>query len=422
MGDSTCLMQPFCYASGINNEANENNTMHALGQSISFGRFMSESLAWDKWSSFSQNRYVEEAERFSRPGSVAQKKAFFEAHYKKLAAQKAAALLAQQANNNAAQNNVIGKQDIVESNNSSPKSPNYEVVVKEEPDAKVLSLSSESDETSHDLDSSIKTCVVSERNKLEESETEMEQEEVLRNSMKVELQKTIENVDTLQEQSEKLSATPPIMTPILKASKEMQKHSSLTPLTEKKRNKTPSDSSASRNHTAGPKWRLLSGENKMRSPIISSPFSLRTEERAARRKKKLEEKFNANETQKVQLHTKLKEKAGSEIRKLRQSFCFQARPLPDFYKERKASNMETRKVPPIHYESTNEGRHPPTLSMEEYKTSLPPNRPSLRNIGTKNFMGKNGHPLTSNSMKIITTHENTSPNIQHWKQNVRNYK
>lgn len=190
--------------------------MHALGQSISFGRFMSESLAWDKWSSFSQNRYVEEAERFSRPGSVAQKKAFFEAHYKKLAAQKAAALLAQQANNNAAQNNVIGKQDIVESNNSSPKSPNYEVVVKEEPDAKVLSLSSESDETSHDLDSSIKTCVVSERNKLEESETEMEQEEVLRNSMKVELQKTIENVDTLQEQSEKLSATPPIMTPILK--------------------------------------------------------------------------------------------------------------------------------------------------------------------------------------------------------------
>lgn len=57
---------------------------------------MSESMAWEKWSTFSRNnRYVEEAERFTQPGSVAQKKAFFEAHYKKIAAQKAAALLEQ---------------------------------------------------------------------------------------------------------------------------------------------------------------------------------------------------------------------------------------------------------------------------------------------------------------------------------------
>lgn len=68
-----------------------------MGESVSFGRFTTESLAWEKWSTFSQNqnRYVEEAERFSKPGSVAQKKAFFEQHYKKLAAQKAAALLEQ---------------------------------------------------------------------------------------------------------------------------------------------------------------------------------------------------------------------------------------------------------------------------------------------------------------------------------------
>ncbi|KEH25391.1 protein WVD2-like 7 isoform X2 [Medicago truncatula] len=572
MGDSACLMQPFCYASGISNDSNQNiNTNHALGQSVSFGRFMSESLAWEKWSSFSHNRYVEEAERYSKPGSVAQKKAFFEAHYKKLAAQKAAALLEQQ-NNAASQNNVTEKEDNDE-NNDSQKDSKYEVVVKEDrDDGKVLS---------HALDSNMEKCIASESNKLEECETQMEQGVVLRNSMMVELQKRLENADTFQEQSEKFCATPPIMTPILEktvvlrnslrdelrkedenvdtlqimtpilkvssidqevlastskkkppvssfnliksnngtskfttttpvkstapisskidnfatpmsnnrpsalsnadikrptpkkvnftpirefnrltasvmrrfestrvgassskvskdsltplktptmASKEMQKHSSLTPLTEKKRNKTPTDSSASRNHTAGPKWRLLSGENKMRSPIISSPFSLRTEERAARRKKKLEEKFNANEEQKVQqLHTKLKEKTGSEIRrKLRQSFCFQARPLPDFYKERKASNIETRKVIQTHYESSNEGRHP-ILSMKECKTSLPLNRPSLKNNGTKNFIAKNGpilahHPLTSNSMKIITAHENTSPNIQHRNQNGRNYK
>jgi Ca2+-dependent lipid-binding protein len=170
---------------------------------------MTESLAWEKWSNFSHNSYVEEAERFSKPGSVAQKKAFFEAHYKKLAAQKAAAAaLLEEQNNAAAQNNVIDNNE----NNDSQKSSKYEVVVKEKQvDAKVLS---------HDLDSNVETCIASESegNKLEECEVQMEQDVVLRNSMMVELEKRLENVDTLQEQSEKLNATPPTptMTPIMK--------------------------------------------------------------------------------------------------------------------------------------------------------------------------------------------------------------
>lgn len=57
--------------------------------SISFGRFSVESLAWEKWSSFSQNRCLEEVQRCSAPGSVAKKKAYFEAYYKRIAAQKA---------------------------------------------------------------------------------------------------------------------------------------------------------------------------------------------------------------------------------------------------------------------------------------------------------------------------------------------
>ncbi|CAK9161735.1 unnamed protein product [Ilex paraguariensis] len=57
---------------------------------------MSESLAWEKWSTFSHKRYVEEAERYAQPGSVAQKKAFFEAHYKRIATKKAAAVLLDQ--------------------------------------------------------------------------------------------------------------------------------------------------------------------------------------------------------------------------------------------------------------------------------------------------------------------------------------
>ncbi|KAJ7953695.1 Protein WVD2-like 7 [Quillaja saponaria] len=61
----------------------------ALEVSISFGRFENDSLSWEKWSAFSQNRYLDEVEKCATPGSVAMKKAYFEAHYKKIAAQKA---------------------------------------------------------------------------------------------------------------------------------------------------------------------------------------------------------------------------------------------------------------------------------------------------------------------------------------------
>ncbi|KAK9106147.1 hypothetical protein Scep_022991 [Stephania cephalantha] len=53
--------------------------------SISFGRFEPESLSWERRSSFSHNRYLEEVEKYSTPGSVTEKKAYFEAHFKKKA-------------------------------------------------------------------------------------------------------------------------------------------------------------------------------------------------------------------------------------------------------------------------------------------------------------------------------------------------
>ncbi|KAF5451019.1 hypothetical protein F2P56_031322 [Juglans regia] len=51
--------------------------------SISFGRFEKESLSWERRSSFSHNRYLEEVVKCSKPGSVIEKKAYFEAHFKK---------------------------------------------------------------------------------------------------------------------------------------------------------------------------------------------------------------------------------------------------------------------------------------------------------------------------------------------------
>jgi len=169
---------------------------------------MSESLAWEKWSTFSHNRYVEEAERYSRPGSVAQKKAFFEAHYKKLAAQKAAALLEQA--NNGAQNNatvthqkdndtVTHQNDSVTVNHNSQTSPNSEMVVEVEQDANVLTVTPESV-------------------KVEGTEAEMEEVAVVGNSMEVELQNQVEDLDDAQrEQNEKLSVNvTPVLTPLAK--------------------------------------------------------------------------------------------------------------------------------------------------------------------------------------------------------------
>ncbi|KAF3432195.1 hypothetical protein FNV43_RR26934 [Rhamnella rubrinervis] len=51
--------------------------------SISFGRFENEPLSWERRSSFSHNRYLEEVEKYSKPGLVVEKKAYFEAHFKK---------------------------------------------------------------------------------------------------------------------------------------------------------------------------------------------------------------------------------------------------------------------------------------------------------------------------------------------------
>ncbi|XP_010552620.1 PREDICTED: uncharacterized protein LOC104822949 isoform X2 [Tarenaya hassleriana] len=60
-----------------------------LEVSVSFGRFENDSLSWEKFSAFSPNKYLEEVEKCATPGSVAQKKAYFEAHYKKIAERKA---------------------------------------------------------------------------------------------------------------------------------------------------------------------------------------------------------------------------------------------------------------------------------------------------------------------------------------------
>ncbi|KAM7484131.1 hypothetical protein LguiA_000140 [Lonicera macranthoides] len=99
MGESSaCLMRSFSQPSPTSRDYDNGDPLRALTTSICFGRFMTDTLDWEKRSAFTQNRHLEEAKKLSKIGSVAQKKAYFEAHYKRIAAKKkAAALLEQEA-------------------------------------------------------------------------------------------------------------------------------------------------------------------------------------------------------------------------------------------------------------------------------------------------------------------------------------
>ncbi|XP_028071960.1 uncharacterized protein LOC114274276 isoform X1 [Camellia sinensis] len=628
MGESACLMHSFSYVSGISNEAKQGNPMHTLGDSISFGRFMSESLSWEKWSTFSHKRYVEEAERYAQPGSVAQKKAFFEAHYKSIAAKKAAALL-EQANANAANNHpdpefethdsqstiepVVDEQlelkapvDTIVNGNGYNSNVELEIGEVKVADTVVTghevqneslkqSMVSEMDigespqmekplleqglKSNHELGESLKQSMVSEMDLGESPQmekplleqglksnhmvSEMELGEspqmkkplleglksnhevpsLINKKKKQEIsssksvvsitpltrKSTIESMDknrstsnslkkliysTSAKESDNKSAAPefsstkpavhqrvpkvlaspaktvapvlpktatrksttddsmdrkratprslkeliysspdkesepaatgrriessrvapspykaskdcktPLRTPIVASANGVSKHA--TPCSEIRRNRTPLDPSASGSKTTGPKWHLLSAvcaksltacRNKLQSPTLSTPFSLRTEERAARRKQKLEEKFNAKDTQKVQLQTRLKEKAGTELRKLRQSFCFKARPLPDFYKERETPKDQINKTPSTHPQPPKLGKRKPSSSSSTLQggiTSLPPVTASTKKSCSKNVFKTKSHRQIPNPKMMTNPHENTSPNIQH---------
>lgn len=198
----------------------QGNPIHALGQSISFGRFMSDSLSWEKWSSFSHNRYVEEAEKFSRPGSVAQKKAFFEAHYRNLAARKAAALLEQanaEANNVQEPENEGGIPDKTTQDSLTVATNSQEAGDREE--AHVQQVNSEASFVADD--NSTRTSNVdmerSESSNVEEVEPSAENEILVENCVKIETLNQIVNVDNKEEVKEmELSVSKQMEKPLLK--------------------------------------------------------------------------------------------------------------------------------------------------------------------------------------------------------------
>ncbi|ESR60423.1 hypothetical protein CICLE_v10014952mg [Citrus x clementina] len=509
MGESTCLMQmqvqqPFSYVSGFPNEAKEEgNPIHALGQSVSFGRFMSESLAWEKWSSFSShNKYVEEAERYSRPGSVAQKKAFFEAHYKELAARKKAAALLEQAQD-ASNNNLAGESQ-PEGEVQNVTAQDSQLIAVEEQEAATISVH---ESESNNVLGQRSADVVKETENCEKTESINQLERVVVVDSKREAkdsklsgtnqmqkprlkQSSNSNQDDRASMSKKKPSfssskslnfgratktpstpakpTAPLQstkeinaTPIKKKSaidfadnkrstpKSIHKSIYLTPAREINRLTSTivrkidgskvmgSNSKASKDCSTplmtptaasvngAPKHPLATpwSENRSNCPVSSKKWHMPLASKGLPSPDycffmpvKLEEKFNANQIQKLQKQVTLKEKAETEIRKLRQTLCFKARPLPDFYKERAIPKSQTNKDPPTRPQS-------PKLTASTFQTkpSTPRQRPPTKHIGSDHVLEKKSHASTRSlaSRPTKITHENKSPNIQHEYQSTK---
>ncbi|XP_057791686.1 protein WVD2-like 7 [Salvia miltiorrhiza] len=478
MGDSACLMHGFSYTSApISNQSKQGNPMRFLGESVSFGRFVSEPLSWEKWSTFSHKKYVEEAARYAQPGSVAEKKAFFEAHYKKLAAQKAAAeaeaaaLLEQENDARAQVERLAGENGDDDSKNSSANviiSGNDKKFTVESVDGASCSegngtpqierpllkgscvgsedTSSATSNKKHGL-SSLKSSIRRKTWRVPSTPLTPHINNVSQSAKKSSVEsmdkrrpshKSLhglinlvpikdpdkELVSVAKKAAANFSTTPKdCRTPIMAAAKGVAKYSASTPRSDNRRMKTPIDPCDNGSKIAAPKWQILSTvytksvtacRNKLQSPASSTPFMLRTEERAAKRKQKLEEKFNANEEQKVQLQTTLKEKAGNEIRKLSYSFCFKARPLPDFYKERETSVNPMKKTPTTLPQTAVLGRsNSKKYGIVPMPSPPPPPKSVTKNGASSNKKAANPRKFLTTSMPQRITRENRSPNIQH---------
>eukprot|EP00268_Persea_americana_P035853 TRINITY_DN35354_c0_g1_i1.p1 TRINITY_DN35354_c0_g1~~TRINITY_DN35354_c0_g1_i1.p1 ORF type:complete len:562 (-),score=139.90 TRINITY_DN35354_c0_g1_i1:518-2203(-) len=561
MGESACLMQnSFSHASGAAHEDREANPVPVLTGSISFGRFMSETLDWGKWSSFSHNKYLEEVEKHSAPGSVAQKKAYFEAHYKRIAAKKAAALLEQandagfpdsEENHSAENGNLPGSgisEDVsnqfqtvevrdgsVESNSNATFDKQDDVVlpatemnsfvesskadsvermdgleaekveaVDPVMEANVLTVSPQQMESSQQLGdvenqnrmteiehdrvrqkeksplmdnsaatkkksiSASKSAVPSRSNKLplpkpatpvrpskENNATpnskkptrELEKKRSTPKALHMSINfaphqageftpKTIKRSSPTHEKSggsrfassssrKSQNSLNALKMPTPESANRASKLPPITPQLENRRTKTPLEHTTPGSRKVDMKWQTLSMDRSKassvsgtnaRSPIVSSPFSFRSDERAAKRKEyfsKLEEKFNTNETQKGQLQAQSKDRAEFELKKLRQSLSFKAKPMPDFYHETEPPK-NLKKIPLTRPRSPRLGRRPSTSRAKD-AGSLPPLRPSVKNDTSKNLAEEKKRAPKSffTSSQTKNTHENSSPNIQH---------
>ncbi|KAK3013137.1 hypothetical protein RJ639_008560 [Escallonia herrerae] len=472
MGESPgCLMRSFSQPSPTRG-LKEGDPLCALTTSISFGRFMTEPLDWEKWSSFNHNRYLEEVEKYSKPGSVAAKKAYFEAHYKRIAAKKAAALLGE--DNEAAQNSP-GLDDADETCNGTPVDVGLaqsttnvvidETLGKEAPRADLVFTVDASSCTLNFEKNEIGTS------KIEGSESLSDQPASAVDPIRVGLPSQLVMVENCANVgtslNKKKSAVSSSKSSIYTGASKLQapvklaapihsrKEDNITP----KCNKTERESFIEKKRAAPKVFHMsinfashvgesiksspvmqMIGNSRIAKSIAGTPkesLVQRTPARASingtvtntpvtpqsvhRRSKtlldrpasgsstvKLEEKLNARDAEKVQLQEKSKERAENML----QNTVLNAKPKESFHRDIKSPSRLMKKIPPTVPYSPKLGRKP-TSSIIQDSSSRPPWRPSIKTDGSKHATEKKKSPMTHSISSLPKKNmlENASPNI-----------
>ncbi|KAJ6719705.1 TPX2 (TARGETING PROTEIN FOR XKLP2) PROTEIN FAMILY-RELATED [Salix purpurea] len=155
--------------------------------------------------------------------------------------------------------------------------------------------------------------------------------------------------------------------------------------------------------------------SKSRPPLISSPFSFRSEERVAKRKEffqKLGEKNNAKEdTGKKHLHAR--PKAEHDLKKERQSAVFRGKPRDDLHRGLQSPNNSMKKIPLTRPRSPKLGRKSTPNAVQEASLKLR-QRASVNAETSKLVIQKSNHSSTC-SVTLLPKKkacENASPNTQ----------
>ncbi|XP_071736422.1 protein WVD2-like 7 [Rutidosis leptorrhynchoides] len=410
---ASCLIRSVSQPLFASCELKEGDPLRALTTSISFGRFMTEPLNWERWSSFSHNRILEDVKKYSIPGAVAEKKAFFEAHYKNFAAKK----LPQKENhtpNYSPQTNVtisnthspIGNTRIDEnvlveseiasnedvcsrtSNNNNLSSSDF---VYDDESVGDVGQESTSAEANNDNKMHNKGAASDADNKLFGPEISWVRNgayKKIQNSRKVRAAEIRPKTVALikNETSSKILGKPKDSNVT-----RVKKNSQVLPRTENKWAKPLLDCTTNGNRT-GVLKSLSTNQSeapnvckKPRSTTTFSSFSFKSDQRAAKRKEffeKLAQKSNTEKMEETKLQPKLKEKARSGNKELRCRTTLEAK-------------CETRvdKVSKTQLGSPKPRRKPTRERVQEDTCSQSPWKSS--SLKTKNFIEINKKKLVS---------------------------